>query len=258
MFKFFRITVLLLVLLGVAATAWRSQRTSVQWKYTLPVNLYPINGDASAASDAYIRSLTREDFLPIEAFMQEEAARYDRGAKASIEIRLGKPVDALPPATPNDRNALNVILWSLQMRWWAYRHGETRGSNTQVKLYLLYFDPARHSQLAHSTALQKGLMGRVNVFASPSMAKQNNVIIAHEFLHTLGATDKYDLATNQPLFPEGYAEPNLSPRLPQQFAEIMGGRTPLTATEAETPDSLRKALIGAKTAQEINWQAAQK
>lgn len=256
MFKLFRIAVLLLILLGIAAGAWRSQRTSVQWKYALPVNVYPINGDASAASDAYIRSLTREDFVPIEAFMQEEAARYNRSAKASIEIRLGKPVDSLPPVPPHDRSALSAILWSLHMRWWAYRHGETRGSNTQVKLYLLYFDPARHSQLAHSTALQKGLLGRVNVFASPHMAQQNNVIIAHEFLHTLGATDKYDLATNQPLFPEGYAEPNLSPRLPQRFAEIMGGRTPLTATEARTPDSLGKALIGAKTALEINWLAA--
>ena len=83
MFKFIRITVLLLILLGVAASAWRSQRTSVQWKYTLPVNLYPINGDESAASEVYIRSLTREDFSPIEAFMQEEAARYGRGAMAS-------------------------------------------------------------------------------------------------------------------------------------------------------------------------------
>jgi hypothetical protein len=258
MFKIIRITLLLLILLGVAAGAWRSQRTSVQWKYTLPVNVYPINADASAASAAYIRSLKREDFLPIETFMQEEAARYNRSAKASIEIRLGKPVDEVPPTAPIERSALNVILWSLQMRWWAYRHGETRGSGTQVKLFLLYFDPARNSQLAHSTALQKGLIGRVNVFASPAMAKQNNVVIAHEFLHTLGATDKYELGTNQPQFPEGYAEPDLSPRLPQRFAEIMGGRTPLTALDSETPDSLGKALIGPKTAQEINWQADQK
>lgn len=85
------------------------------------------------------------------------------------------------------------------------------------------------------------------------MAKQNNVVIAHEFLHTLGATDKYDPATNQPLFPDGYANPTLDPLLPQQFAEIMAGRTPLSRNEAETPASLDDAVIGTKTAQEINW-----
>ncbi|MGZ5802356.1 MAG: hypothetical protein ACXWJZ_17215, partial [Burkholderiaceae bacterium] len=66
-------------------------------------------------------------------------------------------------------------------------------------------------------------------------------------------TDKYDLATNQPIFPEGYADPDLKPLLPQQSAEIMGGRTPITQTEAEIPASLNKVVIGQKTAQEINW-----
>ncbi len=255
MFKLIRITVLLVILFGVAMTTWRSQHTVVQWKYSLPVNIYPINGDGSATSAAYIRSLTREDFLPIETFMQEEATRYGRGKNASIEIRLGKTVDDIPPATPMARNTLNVVLWSLKMRWWAYRHGETQGKNTQVKLYVLYFDPAQTPQLAHSTALKDGLVGRVNVFASPIMATQNNVIIAHEFLHTLGATDKYDPATNQPLFPQGYAQPDASPRLPQHLAEIMGGRIPRTASDAEIPGSLDQTRIGYKTAEEINWSA---
>lgn len=256
MFKLIRITILLLTLIGVAAGTWRSQNTSVQWKYTLPVNVYPINADASPATAAYLRGLTRDDFAPIEVFMQEEAVRHGQDTKASIEIRLGQPINALPPTTPQTHSMLNIILWSLHMRWWAFRHGETRGSNTQVKLYLLYFAPAQHPQLAHSTALQKGLVGRVNVFAAPGMAKQNNVVIAHEFLHTLGATDKYDPTTNLPSFPDGYAEPHLSPRWPQRFTEIMGGRTPLTESHAVTPDSLRQAIIGPKTAQEINWKAA--
>ena len=86
------------------------------------------------------------------------------------------------------------------------------------------------------------------------MARQNNDVIAHEFLHTLGATDKYEAATNQPLFSDGYADPDLSPLLPQHFAEIMAGRTPLSKSEAETPPSLDDALIGGKTVQEINWR----
>jgi hypothetical protein len=122
-----------------------------------------------------------------------------------------------------------------------------------VKLFLLYFDPAKHPHLRHSTALQKGLVGRVNVFASKALSRQNAVIITHEFLHTLGATDKYDLATSLPIYPDGYANPELDPLLPQQFAEIMGGRIPVSKTEAEIPASLDNVLIGVKTAREINW-----
>jgi hypothetical protein len=79
------------------------------------------------------------------------------------------------------------------------------------------------------------------------------VVLAHELLHTLKATDKYDPRTLQPIHPDGYAEPDSSPRYPQEFAELMGGRVPITATEAEIPVDLRQVLIGERTASEIGW-----
>ena len=253
MFKAFRIFILLFIFTFVALGAWRTKTQSVEWKYTLPINIYPINGDGSTAAADYLRSLTAEEFKPIVTFMRDEAARYGRSDYASIEIRLGGVIDTQPPVPPRNGSVLEVIAWSLKVRWWAYRNTDTVGPGPQVKMFLLYFDPAQSKRLAHSTGLQKGLIGRVNVFASGNMAKQNNVVIAHEFLHTLGATDKYDPATNQPLYPEGYADPDLKPLLPQRYAEIMAGRIPLSQTEAETPASLDDALVGSKTAQEINW-----
>jgi len=118
---------------------------------------------------------------------------------------------------------------------------------------VLYYDPQHITRVGHSLGLQKGLIGVVNAFASQAQAAQNDVVIAHEFLHTLGATDKYDLRNNQPFFPDGYAEPERQPLLPQAYAEIMAGRVPLTQTEAEMPASLDEALIGTQTAREINW-----
>lgn len=253
MFRALRIFILLFIFSVVALGAWRAKTRSVEWKYTLPVSIYLINGDGSAVAAEYLRSLTEEDFKPIATFMRDEAERYGRSAKASIEIRLGGIIDTRPPEPPHNGNALEVIAWSLKMRWWVYRSTDTVGPSPKVKMFLLYLDPAQSPHLAHSTGLQKGLVGRVNVFASRDMAKQNNVVIAHEFLHTLGATDKYDPATNQPLYPDGYANPDLKPLLPQRYAEIMAGRTPLSQTEAVTPASLDDALIGSKTAQEINW-----
>lgn len=253
MFKIIRIFILLLILAAVALGTWRSKTRSVEWKYTLPVNVYLINGDGSDTTAEYLRGLTLSDFKPIETFMQEEAARYGHAARASIEVRLGGLLAGQPPAPPQHGSALEIIIWSLQMRWWAYRNADTKGEGNQVKIFLLYFDPAKSNRLAHSTGLQKGLLGRVNVFASRDMASQNNVVIAHEFLHTLGATDKYDPGTNQPLYPQGYAVPDQMPLLPQKYAEIMAGRIPVSQNSAEIPASLNDALIGRETALEINW-----
>jgi hypothetical protein len=122
-----------------------------------------------------------------------------------------------------------------------------------VRVFVLYHDPDRVTRLSHSLGLQKGLIGVVNAFASEKQAAQNDVVIAHELLHTLGATDKYDPRTNQPVFPDGYADPQRQPALPQEYAEIMAGRVPVTADRAEMPDGLDAVLIGAKTAREINW-----
>ena len=254
MFKAFRILILLLILAGVALGAWRAKTRSVEWKYDLPVNIYPVNGDGSENVEQLLRTLTADDFKPIKTFMREEADRYGHASSASIEIRLGKTIEAVPPAPPRNGNVLETIAWSLRMRWWAFRHAETTGHGTQVKMFLVYFDPAQTNRLDHSTGLQNGLIGRVNVFASYDMAKQNNVIITHEFLHTLGATDKYDPATNQPAYPDGYANPDLQPLVPQRHAEIMAGRTPVSQTEATIPESLNDVVIGGLTAQEINWQ----
>lgn len=254
MFKAFRILILLLILAGVAAGAWRAKTRSMEWKHDLPVNLYLINGDGSESVATYLRELTADDFKPISRFMRDEAERYGRTSNASIELRLGGIIESLPPALPQNPGTLESIIWSLQMRWWAFRNADTVGPGTQVKMFMLYFDPEQTSLLAHSAGLQKGLIGRVNVFASRNMAKQNCVIITHEFLHTLGATDKYDPATNLPLYPDGYANPDLQPLLPQRFAEIMAGRIPVSQTGATIPESLDDVVIGSLTAQEINWQ----
>ena len=81
------------------------------------------------------------------------------------------------------------------------------------------------------------------------MQGSNDTVIAHELLHTLGATDKYDLRTNQPTHPDGYAEPEREPLYPQSFAELMGGRIPVSDTESKMPESLQQVIVGAKTAQ---------
>ena len=147
-----------------------------------------------------------------------------------------------------------VIAWSLKLRHWAWRkQGQQPGPDPDVHIYMVFHDPADNQVLAHSLGLQKGLIGVVNAFASRRMAGSNNVVLAHELLHTLGATDKYDPATNMPLHPDGYAEPQRQPLHPQDNAEIMGGRIPRSQDEAVTPISLKSVVVGPLTAAEIRW-----
>jgi hypothetical protein len=127
------------------------------------------------------------------------------------------------------------------------------GRSPDVRLFVIYYDPKRNDTLEHSLGLEKGRIGVVNAFASSTLAGSNNVVIAHELLHTLGATDKYDARTAQPRFPDGYARPDAKPRYPQRFAEIMGGRIPISASESAIAPSLNATVVGEATAREINW-----
>ena len=121
-----------------------------------------------------------------------------------------------------------------------------------MRIFVLFHDPVVGVRLPHSTGLQKGLIGVVNAFAQSDMEGSSNVVIAHELLHTLGATDKYE-PNGSPRFPDGYAEPDASPRTPQRRAEIMAGRIPVSETQAEIPEGMSQVVIGAQTAREINW-----
>ena len=149
----------------------------------------------------------------------------------------------------------SVMFWSLRLRYYAWRvMRKLPGPAPDIGIFVLYHDPQHSPSLQHSLGLQKGLVGVVNAFADREMEGSNDVIIAHELLHTLGATDKYD-ADNQPIHPHGFAEPERDPLYPQRYAELMAGRIPITSERAETPQSLRYVVVGAQTATEIGWTA---
>lgn len=253
MFKVVRIVILLLVLATVAQTAWLARARATAWEDTLYVGIYPIAADDSAQTRRYVDALKRDSFDKIDAFFDEEAKRHGLKVLGPVSLAVAPPLASKPPLPPREANALQAILWSLQLRWWAWRNDRIDGPKPAVRLFVLFHDPELSPRLSHSTGLERGMLGVINAFATQSMAGSNAAIIAHELLHTLGATDKYDPATNLPRFPDGYAEPERNPRLPQEFAEIMGGRIPLSETEAETPRGLAHVLIGDATAREIRW-----
>jgi hypothetical protein len=120
-------------------------------------------------------------------------------------------------------------------------------------MLVLYHDPSTLQSLPDSHGLQKGLIGVVHAFAVPSMSGSNSIVITHELLHTLGATDKYGPTDGLPLFPSGFAEPDRKPLYPQDKAEIMAGRRALSAQDAQMPAALSAVVVGPATAAEIRW-----
>ena len=249
-----RIALLLYILLMVAATAWLTKARSTDWDDTLYMAIYPVNGDKSESTQRYVAELEAPAFAPVAAFFAREGARYGLALENPIEVDLGKEIAEAPPVPPSGGNPISIGWWSLRLRWFAWRteHAQSLPS-PDIRMFVVYYDPQTHQRLAHSLGLSKGLIGVVNAFAARDYDERNDVVVAHELLHTLGATDKYDPATNAPIYPEGYAEPDAKPLHPQRNAEIMAGRIARSESRSEIPESMKRVVIGPKTAREINW-----
>jgi hypothetical protein len=252
MWRRLRILILLLILGFVALNTYFDRVYSTDWDAPLRVAVYPINGDGSDEVERFIRDQPRDDYTALEGFFATESKDYGVELEQPVRFSTAQQLREAPPLIAPGSNALQIAWWSLHTRYWAWRT-PVQGPAPDVKLFVLYHDPNRSPMLPHSTGLQKGLFAIVHAFADRQMLGSNDVVIAHELLHTLGATDKYDLATGLPSHPAGYADPERSPLYPQSYAELMGGRIPLSASKAEMPESLRRVVVGAVTAQEIGW-----
>jgi len=252
-FKKIRILFLLFVLVLVAGDYWLTKIRSTDWDSPLRIVVYPINADASVVSENYIERLDESVFKPVETYLMEESEAYDLPLKQPVVVTMGPVVRELPPAPPKDRNPLKVMWWSLKMRFWVVNVDEYKGPPANIRMFVLYYDPDENERLNHSLGLEKGLIGVVNAYANKKYAGKNNVVLVHEFLHTVGASDKYDLSTGEPLFPTGFVDPGKKPLYPQDYAEIMAGVIPVTKTEWIMPEKLSQTIIGNDTAREINW-----
>jgi hypothetical protein len=254
MWRALRITVLLLVLLVVAGQAWLDRFSTTRWQRTVFVGAFPVSADASPVTAAYLAQLDQGKIDGVGEFVKGEARRYGVGIDEPIELTLYPTLTTPPPALDSGADVLTRIIWSLRLRYYRSRALATvSGPRPQIALFLLYHDPALAQSLPHSAGLQRGLSAVVHLFASRSQEAQNRIVITHELLHTFGATDKYDLATGLPNYPDGFGEPQLAPLYPQHLAEIMAGRMPLSATEARLPDGLADERVGPLTAREIGW-----
>ncbi len=259
MFKRLRVAILLYILAFTALGNFLAAARSTDWDETLWVDVYPINADGSARTQAYVDGLSTADFGRIEAYFSRQALRYGVTLEQPFRLELGPQVDNDIPELAPTPSMLDTLIWSLKMRWFAARIDSGSGRpSPDIKLFALYYEQSEEAVLDRSTALERGLIAVAKLFAGRSSQGSNQIVMAHELLHTLGATDKYDLDTNLPIYPHGYANPTLQPLHPQRSAELMAGRIPFDERTAHMPSGISRTLIGPLTAEEIGWPLAQR
>lgn len=253
-FRMLRIGALLTVLIIVAAGTWLTERRLANWERPVWVTFYPIPADASADTLEFVENIDHETYRDVDRFFQVQGDRFDLRLTPVINIQVAPVITDLPPPIPDRTKPHLVAWWSLKMRWYSWMMERKDGLvEPDIQVFAIYHGKSSTSERHMSVGMRKGMFGLVNLYAVDSMNDRNQVVIAHEMLHVLGASDKYALGSGDPIYPYGYAEPLAQPLFPQTQCEIMGGRIPVSSYQAVMPGSLAECTVGTKTAQEIGF-----
>lgn len=256
LFKLMRIVALLSVLFVILVSAWMTERRMAAWERPILVTIYPIVADDVPGTAEFAENLDLEVFEKVNDFFDRETSPYGIKVTPAFRFQLAQPSKQLPPPVPPQFEAAAIAWWSLKMRWWAWaRDWKDELVSADIQMFLLFHSLNGNTEVGISVGMRKGRYGLVKALAMQSMNDSNLIVFTHEMLHVLGASDKYVLTNGEPIYPQGYADPNRRPLFPQVRAEIMGVRIPISSFSSVMPESLLECKIGRQTAEEIGFMA---
>lgn len=249
-----RVVVLLSILFVILVSTWMTEKRMAEWERPILVTIYPIAADDAPETLRFVQKLEVEQFESINRWMETQSRPYGFRVTPAFRFQLAPPGTRLPPVIPGQFEPAQIGLWSLKMRWWSWMRDREDGLvSPDIQMFVLYHQLGAETEMGISVGMRKGRYGLVKAYAQDSMNAMNLIVLTHEMLHVLGATDKYVLSTGEPIYPEGYADPDKRPLFPQKQAEIMGGRIPVNAYSSVMPESLQQCRIGRLTAEEIGF-----
>jgi len=247
-----RLLLLSLILLVGLVTLWSIRRDQApDWTQPLKVVIYPHAADDSASVHRFIDSLGDEFVARIERYFSDQAQGHNLPVSPPFTFEMAAPLASAPQAPPA-AGRLARLRWGLSLRWWRWRL-DTQGLDPDIVVVARFNAIDEVPASLHSVGMAELRLAVANLPAAESHRGYAQVLLAHEILHTVGATDLYDLATGLPQFPAGYAAPNQDPRYPQAKAELMAGRIPVAPGRAVQAMTLDHTRIGHRTAREIGW-----
>jgi len=253
-FKLFRVVLLLSILAAILYGTWQTEKQMASWDRPILVTIYPIAADGKKSTLEYARRLDADSFRPVNEFFSQQSGPYGFTVTPAFRFQVAPVSTERPPQVPPQFNTAAIAWWSLKMRAWSWLQEHRDGLITaDIQVFLMLHSLNGLTEMGISVGMRKGRYGVIKAIAKESQSQHNLVVFTHELLHVLGATDKYVLSTGEPIYPDGYADPDQHPLFPQKRAEIMGGAIPLTAYSSVLPESLQQCKIGRLTAQEIGF-----
>jgi len=255
-FKLMRVVFLLSIFFVILVSTWMTEKRMAAWDRPILVTIYPIAADDKPETLKFVEAIDVRAFDDVNRFMSRQAMPYGFTVTPAFRFQLAQPGTELPPAVPGQFDPAAIGWWSLKMRWWAWMQDTEDGLvSPDIQMFVLYRSLGGETEGGISVGMRKGRYGLVKAYARQAMHPSNLIIFTHEILHVLGASDKYILTTGEPLFPEGYADPDQRPLFPQKRAEIMGVRIAINSFSSVMADSLDQCKIGRQTAEEIGFFA---
>jgi hypothetical protein len=253
-----RVTLLLGVLAIVVFWALRDvNRRKARTDWTKPLTVAVVVLRTGAVETAATERL-RDRVHVLQERLAEEYRRYGGAPRAPFRLELYGPVDVAssPPKGPEGDGVIDLARYTFDL--WRYVRGVNRRadlspSTVDSSIYVVTRPPrAGRPTMVEGTSEEGGKIGIVEVDLDRDMVDFALFVTAHELLHTLGATDKYD-AHGRAVVPDGIAEPERRPLYPQRFAEVMARNVPLGPMTERSPETLAELRVGALTAREIGW-----
>jgi hypothetical protein len=258
-FFYVRVALLLGVLVVVVAYAFqdvRSRRARKSWDHTLRIAVVVLR--KGPLDDAAVDAL-RDRAPALEAKLESELHRYKPGAPKPFSFTVQGPVDLVKPAPVAGDGVIDLASHAWNLHRWANEvdsRAKIDAAAFDSRIYVTAQPPTGKVHMVEGASEQGGRVGVVSIDLDTQAVVVDFAlsVIAHELLHTLDATDKYG-ADGRATIPDGLAEPELSPRIPQRFVEIMTRGRPISSDEERSLDTLDELSIGPATAREIGWSA---
>ncbi len=257
--RWFRLRVAVLLAVLAVVMAWAAadgarRRARTRWERPLRIAVVLLR-HGEVDDDAVAALIERVPALA--ARLREEAARHRALDFAPFAFEVLGPVDvASPPPRPRGEDWLSLGRYAFEL--WRYRRGVDGPAGLYPRAYdaVIYAwarPPRSEGQRSVEGMSQDGgRFASVEVELTREMADYALFVVAHELMHTLGASDKYDSA-GRTRIPDGLPEPERVPLLPQDRAEVMARSRVVAASEERVPETLEELGVGPLTAREIGW-----
>lgn len=257
--RFFRLRVSLLLAILAFVTLWacadyQQRRARTLWQRPLDVALVLVEREPIKASTL---SLLHDRVRELEQRLATEYQRHEGRDFTPFAFTVLGPVSAGEPPTSNEQDGVMGALRDTYARWrWTRAVDASAGVDPRAydaRIYLVMKPASGGVAFVEGESEFGGRIGVAQVDIDPETIDFALFVAAHELLHTLGASDKYD-ARGHAIYPDGFAEPGRSPRTPQPGAEIMARNVPLATGVERPPSTLDELFVGDATAREIGWR----